>query len=150
MKVKTTTSFFDRDVKVKVIDRSSQRNKSRPKIRRKVVVLAQVDSDIKQEYRENFHGTIGFYTQFTMYKSIDKYYLQIAGVSTESNVFPRRNKLVEFEEPYELFDIICDDENKLLWWSPLTEKLIDGIVESEYLTEFEIKRWYDAMIDEDE
>ena len=148
--MKTTTAFFDKDVKVRVIDRGSQRNKSRPKIRRKVVMLAQVDSDIKQEYKEGIDGTVGFYTQFTMYRSSEKYFLQISGVSTETNVFPRWNKIIEFEEPADLFDIICDKADKSLWWSPLTEKLVDEILSSVYLTDFETARWYNAMIDDGE
>jgi hypothetical protein len=145
-----TTKFFDEDLKVTVIDRSSQRNKSRPKIRRKVVLIAEVESDIKQEYREGMNTTIGFFTRFRLYRSTSKYYLQISGISTEANVFPIKNKIIEFVEPQELFNKICDENDKTIWWSPLTETLIDYVLESQYLTEFEKKRWYNSMIDDEE
>ena len=147
--MKLLTKFFDEDVKLTVIDRSSQRSAARPKIRRKVVVLAKVESDIKQEYKEGLSETIGFYTQFTMYRSKSQYILQISGVSTNEQLYPRRNKIIEFEEPEDLFTIICDKKDRVLYWSPLTEKLVDGILESEYLTEFEKRRWELAAIEDE-
>jgi hypothetical protein len=145
-----TTKFFDDDAKVIVIDRNSQHNNSRPKIRRKAVLLAEVESDIKQEYKEGLNTTIGFYTRFRLYRSKDSYYLQISGVSTDTNLYPSKNKVIEFEEPAEFFDRVCDENDKTIWWSPLTEKLVDLAQSSEYITEFEKNRWYNSMVDEEE
>jgi len=144
--MKILTTFFDEDVTTTVIDRNSQRNQSRPRIRRKVVVMAQVDSGTKFEDRENINQTVGFYTEMTLYRSKSKYYLQVSGVSTDSLHFPRRNKVIEFEEPNELFDMM-GKENSQIYWSPLVEELIDITIASPYITDFEKNRWELSMVD---
>lgn len=148
--MKITTKFFDEDLETRVIDRSSQRNKSKPRIRRKCVIIAQVQSDTKQEYRDGIDGSVGFYTELTMFRTKKNYILQISGVSTCSNIFPRRNKILEFDTPDDLFDMICDKTNNEIYWSPLVEQLMDEVVQSKYLTDFEIQRWELAMVEGEE
>lgn len=148
--MKITTKFFDEDLETRVIDRSSQRNKSKPRIRRKCVIVAQVQSDTKQEYREGVEGSVGFYTELTLFRTKKNYILQISGVSTCGNIFPRRNKILEFDAPEDLFDMICDKTNKDIYWSPLIESLMDETVQSEYLTDFEKNRWELAMVEGEE
>jgi len=148
--MKVTTRFFDEDLEIRIIDRSSQRNKSKPRIRRKCVIIACVQSDIKQEYRDGIEGSVGFYTEFTLFKTKKNYILQNSGVSTCGNIFPRRNKILEFETPEDFFEMVCDKHNNDIYWSPLTEKMVDEVLESKYLTDFEKNRWELAMVDGEE
>lgn len=142
------TKAFEEDAKVTLIC-SSGKYHGRPKMRRKVVVIATVESDTKQEFKEDLNDYVGFKTVFTLYRSKDAYYLQVSGVSSCPQLFPQRNKVIEFETPEACMQIVEDKEDKRLYWSPLLERLIDEALTSEYLTEVEKHNWELSLIDEE-
>jgi hypothetical protein len=71
----------------------------------------------------------------------------------ESNVperFPPRYKVVEFETPQEFIEVLADKDDNRVYWSPLTETLLDRVQDSEYLTAWELENWLKATVEEEE
>lgn len=147
--MKTTTQAFENDLKATVISCNSHRA-GKPKIRRKCCQIAVAESDWVQKLDEKHNCYNSFKTVMTLYKSVKKYYLQVAGVCMNEVNFPRRNKIVRFINPEDFADILFDANNNIVYYSPLTENLIDRVFESHYLTEFEKNRWELAMVDAEE
>lgn len=145
--MKLTTKMFEKALATTTIDCNSHRH-GRPRIRRKVAIIAAVESDIKQEIRDSENLYVGFQTVFTLYKSKEKYFLQISGVSTDERKFPRRNKIIDFETPEDFAKIVFDENDLRIRWSYLTEHLLDAILDNEmYLTDIAREAWELAFID---
>ena len=148
--MKLTTKSFENSLKSTTIDCNSHRH-GRPRIRRLVALVATVESDIKQEIRDSENLYVGFQTVFTLYRSKDKYFLQISGVSTDEKRFPRRNKIIEFETPEDFAKIVFDENDLRIRWSYLTEHLLDEILDNtEYLTDIAREQWELAFVDTSE
>ena len=145
--MKITTSKFDKDVTVKIIEQNSHRV-GRPRLRRKMCLIAEVSSSIKQLYVDSFNIYVGFSTRFRLYRGVREYYLQISGVSTNPKKCPNKNKIITFLDPEEFAEIASCDEDKRVFWSPLTEELIDLVFDTEYLTDFEKERWSEILYDD--
>ncbi|MCK5788624.1 MAG: hypothetical protein KAH32_06475, partial [Chlamydiia bacterium] len=116
--MKVTTPSFEKDLKTVTILCNSHKT-GRPKIRRKVVQIAVSESDWKQQIDAKNNCYNSFKTVMTLYRSSKKYYLQISGVCTNEVRFPRRNKIVKFENPNDFADILFDDNtDKRVYYSP--------------------------------
>lgn len=147
--MRIVTEQFERDVKPLLIE-CSAKQRGKPRIRRSAVVIATAISDWKQETFERDNIIAGFRTVFVLYRTKRNYILQVIGESSNPDKFPPRYKVVEFETPQEFIAKLGDSEDNTVYWSPLTEELLDNIQETDYLTKEELQNWMLAQIEEEE
>ena len=143
------TPAFERDVRPILIE-CSAKQRGKPRIRRRAVEIASVASDWKQEVRESENLVAGFRTVFTLYRTERNYILQVMGESSVPERFNPRYKVVEFDTPQEFIAKLADTSDNTVYWSPLTETLLDRVQDSEYLTALELENWLKAMVEEEE
>ena len=147
--MRVLTEAFERDVRPILIE-CSAKQRGKPRIRRRCVEIASVSSDWKQEVRESENLVAGFRTVFTLYRTEHNYILQVMGESNVPERFPPRYKVVEFETAQEFIEVLADKDDNRVYWSPLTETLLDRVQDSEYLTAWELENWLKATVEEEE
>lgn len=147
--MKVLTDEFEMDKKTQLIECNAKRT-SRKGYRRKVVLVSNTFSNWTQTHKPEVDASVGFRTEFKLYRSTSEYLLQIVGVSDRPSVFPNKYKVIKFVDPEECMSIIEDDSNFDLYMSDPVLNLLDAIQDSPYITQWEKNRWERCLVDEEE
>ena len=146
--MKTLTDLFERD-KATVVIRCNARKQNRKGYRRAAVLIAASSSSWTNSYKEEVDASVGFRTEFNLYRSKDEYLLQVKGVSDHPTAFPERFKVIVFSSPQECMEIVDNAEDSRLYMSEPLLALLDKVQSSPYLT-FDEKRLWEEILLEDE